>query len=37
MLRNNVIKELRKAKANFFITIISEASGNPKLIWSDLI
>lgn len=36
MLRNKVIKELRKAKANFFINIIGEARGNAKLIWKQI-
>ena len=36
MLRNKVITRLRKARADFFITIISEAQGNPKIIWTQL-
>lgn len=36
MLRNKVTKEIRKAKANLFIDIISESKGNPKLIWTIL-
>lgn len=36
MLRNKVIKDLRKAKANFFINIIGEARGNAKLIWEQI-
>jgi hypothetical protein len=32
MLRNNVMKEIRQAKANFLINIIGEANGNSKLI-----
>uniref|UniRef100_A0A8C7CP59 Reverse transcriptase domain-containing protein n=1 Tax=Oncorhynchus kisutch TaxID=8019 RepID=A0A8C7CP59_ONCKI len=36
MLRNKVMKEIRQAKANFFINIIGEAKGNSKLIWENL-
>ena len=36
MLRNKVITGLRKARADFFIAIISEARGNPKVIWTQL-
>lgn len=36
MLRNKVTTLLRKSKANFFLTIISEARGNSKLIWDQL-
>lgn len=36
MLRNKVTKEIRYAKANFFISIISEARGNTKLIWKQI-
>ena len=36
MLRNKVITGLTKARADFFITIISEARGNPKIIWTQL-
>ena len=35
MLRNKVMKEIRQAKANFFINIIGEAKGNSKLIWEN--
>lgn len=35
-LRNQVIKEIRKAKANFFMTIINEGKGNTKLIWEQI-
>lgn len=36
MLKKKVIKELRKAKANFFINIIGENRGNAKLIWKQI-
>ena len=36
MLRNKVIKKLRKAKADFFLTIIDKAGGNSKMIWKQL-
>ncbi|KAJ8342373.1 hypothetical protein SKAU_G00323010 [Synaphobranchus kaupii] len=36
MLRNKVTKDIRNAKANFFISIISEARGNTKLIWKQI-
>lgn len=36
MLRNRVVKEIRIAKANFFLTIIEKAGGNTKTIWSQL-
>lgn len=36
MLRNKVIMGLRKARADFFMTIISEARGNSKIIWNQL-
>ena len=35
-LRNKVLRNLRKAKADFFIRIINEAQGNGKLIWGNL-
>ena len=35
-LRNKLLKVIRKAKANFFITIINEAKGNTKLIWEQI-
>ena len=35
-LRNKSTKEMRKAKANFFISIINEAKGNTKLIWTQI-
>ena len=31
-----VVNELRKAKANFFMTIIKEGKGNSKLIWKNI-
>lgn len=34
-LRNKVIKEIRSAKANFFINIISTAKGNTEEIWTN--
>ncbi len=36
MLRNKVVKILRKAKADFFLRIINEARGNSKTIWNKL-
>lgn len=36
MLRNKTTKEIRNAKANFFISIISEARGNTQLIWKQI-
>jgi hypothetical protein len=36
MLRNKVLKEIRQAKANFFINIIGEAKGHSKLILENL-
>jgi len=36
MLRNKVVRSLRKAKADFFITIIEKSNGNPKVIWSQI-
>ena len=35
-LRNNVVKKLRKAKADFFLTMIEKARGNSKIIWNQL-
>ena len=35
-LRNKATRELRKAKADFFITIIENAQGNSKAIWSQI-
>lgn len=36
MLRNSVTTMLRKSRADFFLTIISEARGNSKLVWDQL-
>jgi len=36
MLRNKVVKSLRKAKADFFLRIINEARGNSQTIWNRL-
>ncbi len=36
MLRNKVVKTLRKAKVDFFLRIINEARGNSKTIWNKL-
>ena len=36
MLSNKLIKELRKAAANFFINIIGEARGNAKPMWKQI-
>lgn len=33
---NRVINEIRKAKANVYISIIEQGKGNPKLIWENL-
>lgn len=35
-LRNKVVKELRRAKADFFINTISHARGNTKEIWTSI-
>lgn len=35
-LRNKVTKEIRNAKANFFINVISNARGNAKEIWTNI-
>ena len=35
-LRSKVLRNIRKAKADFFISIINEAQGNGKLIWRNL-
>ncbi|KAK0142318.1 putative RNA-directed DNA polymerase from transposon X-element [Merluccius polli] len=35
-LRNKVVRNLRKAKADFFIKVIEDARGNGKLIWENL-
>lgn len=34
--RNKVVKELRTAKANFFIDIIRQAKGNNHLVWKHI-
>uniref|UniRef100_A0AAR2J957 Reverse transcriptase domain-containing protein n=1 Tax=Pygocentrus nattereri TaxID=42514 RepID=A0AAR2J957_PYGNA len=35
-LRNKVVRNIRKAKAEFFIKIIDNARGNGKMIWQNL-
>ncbi|XP_046707928.1 uncharacterized protein LOC124387560 [Silurus meridionalis] len=35
-LRNKTVKAIRKAKADFFLTIIENAKGDPKIIWNQL-
>lgn len=35
-LRNKVVKELRQAKANYFIKLIDDSKGNSKLIWKKM-
>jgi len=35
-LRNKVVKELRQAKANYFIKLIEESKGNSTLIWKSI-
>lgn len=35
-LRNRVIRQLRKAKADFFITIIKNCHGNSKATWDQI-
>lgn len=35
-LRNKVVKELRQAKANYFIKLIEDSKGNSKLIWKNI-
>lgn len=36
MLRNEVVKTLRKAKADYFLKIIEQARGNSQIIWKQL-
>lgn len=36
MLRNKVTKQIRKAKAKYFIDVINEAKGNTTAIWKRL-
>jgi len=35
-LRNKVTKEIRKAKANFYLNVIDQAKGNTELIWENI-
>ena len=35
-LRNKVTRELRKAKANYFLEIIVNNKGNSKMIWQQI-
>lgn len=35
-LRNQVVKELRMSKSNYYIQALSEAKGNGKIIWKQL-
>lgn len=35
-LRNRVINEIRKAKANVYVSIIEKGKRNTKLIWENL-
>lgn len=35
-LRNCVIKDMRLAKSNFYITAITEARGNPSVMWKTI-
>lgn len=35
-LRNKVTMQLKKAKANFYLNIITEAKGNTKLLWRSM-
>lgn len=35
-LRNKVTREIRKAKANYFLEIIVNAKGNSKIIWQQI-
>ncbi len=35
-LRNKVVKELRQAKADYFIKLIDDSKGNSKLIWKNI-
>lgn len=35
-IRNRVIKDIRVAKANFFVNLIGEAKGNHKQIWDSI-
>lgn len=36
MLKNKVVKKIRKAKADFFLTVIEKAKANSKIIWDQL-
>jgi len=36
ILRNNELQRLRKAKADFFINIISKAKSHEKMIWEQM-
>lgn len=36
VLRNKVIKHMRKAKANYYFEIIKRANGNGKVIWKNI-
>ncbi|XP_056291865.1 uncharacterized protein LOC130207340 [Pseudoliparis swirei] len=36
MLRNRVVMKLRKAKADFFMTVIEKARGKTKMVWDQL-
>uniref|UniRef100_A0A8C8E3R6 Reverse transcriptase domain-containing protein n=1 Tax=Oryzias sinensis TaxID=183150 RepID=A0A8C8E3R6_9TELE len=36
ILRNKVVRSLRKAKADFFLTIIEKSHGNSKIIWNQI-
>lgn len=35
-LRNRVVRNIRKAKADFYIKVIDDAKGDGKLIWNNL-
>ena len=35
-MRNKTTQTLRKAKANFFLDVITSANGNGKLIWQNI-
>lgn len=36
MLRNKVVRSLRKAKADLFLMIIEQSNGNAQIIWNQL-
>lgn len=35
-LRNQVVKELRNSKSNYYMKMLADAKGNSKLIWKQI-